>query len=683
MSGIDPAATFRQEAAELLDQFEQALLDLGSNSSDRELIDSAFRAMHTIKGSGAMFGFTEVAAFTHDFETAFDRLRKTGAEAGERLISVALSAKDHVRALIEDPESTDPVFGEAILADLHELTGDGGVADSASASAPAEPSAPAQRRFTVKIRFAPDVIVNGTNPLALLDELRSLGDCTVRADLDRIPDLADLDPTQCHVGWTVDLAGAVTPAAIEDVFLFVRDEMDLEIEELAALPAPLPVETTPAPQVPTAAPAQTAPAPAAPGPADRSPVAAQPAKPAAKTEASSRGDERANATVRVQAERLDRLMDRVGELVIAQARLTQLSTLRRDPQIQAIAEEIERLAAGLRDSAMGMRMVPIGSLFGRFRRLVHDLSRDLGKPVQLVTSGEETELDKTVIERLADPLVHLIRNAIDHGIEMPGQRLEKGKSEAGTIRLDARHVGAEVHVTISDDGRGVDLARVRAKGEEQGLVPAGATPSESEILQLMFHPGFSTAREVSALSGRGVGMDVVKQTIEGLRGKIDVTNRPGNGASFTLRLPLTLAIIEGLLVRVADSRYIIPLSTVEECVELSEADEQRSSSRSFLNIRGELVPFVRLRELFGTDPAREPHPKVVIVSNGDSRVGFVVDQIIGNHHAVIKSLSRMHRDVQSFSGVTILGDGLPALIIDAARLVRGDIARPRRDKEAA
>ena len=560
--------------------------------------------------------------------------------------------------------------------------------ESTPAAVPSEPGGPAQRRFILKIRFAPDVIVNGTNPLALLDELRGLGECTVRADLDRIPDLADLDPTQCHVGWTVELAGAVTPAAIEDVFLFVRDEMDLEIEEQAAAPAPLPAEPVPAQQPAHAAPARAAPVPAASGPdasgsAAQPAVAAHPAKPAARTEASSRGDERANATVRVQAERLDRLMDRVGELVIAQARLTQLSTLRRDPQIQAIAEEIERLAAGLRDSAMGMRMVPIGSLFGRFRRLVHDLSRDLGKPVQLVTSGEETELDKTVIERLADPLVHLIRNAIDHGIEMPGQRLEKGKSEAGTIRLDARHVGAEVHVTISDDGRGVDLARVRAKGEEQGLVPAGATPSESEILQLMFHPGFSTAREVSALSGRGVGMDVVKQTIEGLRGKIDVANRPGNGASFTLRLPLTLAIIEGLLVRVADSRYIIPLSTVEECVELSEADEQRSSSRSFLNIRGELVPFVRLRELFGADPAREPHPKVVIVSNGDSRVGFVVDQIIGNHHAVIKSLSRLHRDVQSFSGVTILGDGLPALIIDAARLVRGDIARPRRDKEAA
>lgn len=680
MSAIDPAATFRQEAAELLEQFEQALLDLGSNPSDRDLIDSAFRAMHTIKGSGAMFGFTDVAAFTHDFETAFDRLRKTGAEADERLISVALAAKDHIRALIEDPASTDPVFGEAILSDLHELTGEAPPADASSAAAPARAAAPAAaRRFSIRMRFAPDVIVNGTNPLVLLDELRGMGDCTVTADLDRLPDFDDLDPTQCHFGWTVEIAGAVTPAAIEDVFLFVRDEMDLEIEELTAAATP----TSPEPVSPTVAPAEPAAQPTI-TPAETAPPAdATSGRSAPRAEAQSRSDERANATVRVQAERLDRLMDRVGELVIAQARLTQLSTLRRDPQIQTIAEEIERLAAGLRDTAMGMRMVPIGSLFGRFRRLVHDLSRDLGKPVQLVTNGEETELDKTVIERLADPLVHLIRNAIDHGIEKPEQRRENGKTETGTIRLEARHVGAEVHVTITDDGRGVDIARVRAKGEEQGLLPPGATPTESEILQLLFHPGFSTAREVSALSGRGVGMDVVKQTIEGLRGKIDVTNRPGQGACITLRLPLTLAIIEGLLVRVADSRYIIPLSTVEECVELSEADEQRSSSRNFLNIRGELVPFVRLRDLFGADPAREPHPKVVIVSNGDSRVGFVVDQIIGNHHAVIKSLSRLHRDVQSFSGVTILGDGLPALIIDAARLVRGDVPRPQRDREAA
>lgn len=677
MSGIDPAATFRQEAAELLEQFEQALLDLGSNPSDRDLIDSAFRAMHTIKGSGAMFGFNEVAAFTHDFETAFDRLRKTGAEAGERLVCVALSAKDHIRALIEDPASTDPVFGEAILADLHELTGEMGSPEAVPAQAGNERPVeePARRSFTVRMRFAPDVIANGTNPLGLLDELRGLGECTVTADLDRLPAFEDLDPAQCHVGWTVDIAGPVTPEAIEDVFLFVRDEMELVIEEhgattTASQPTPAPVVARPEP-----APVQQAPAPVS------AVAAAQ--KPSPTPEAQARADERANATVRVQAERLDRLMDRVGELVIAQARLTQLSTLRRDPQIQTIAEEIERLAAGLRDSAMGMRMVPIGSLFGRFRRLVHDLSRDLGKPVQLVTSGEDTELDKTVIERLADPLVHLIRNAIDHGIEQPDRRRESGKVETGTIRLDARHVGAEVHVTISDDGRGVDLARVRAKGEEQGLIPPGATPTESETLQLMFYPGFSTAREVSALSGRGVGMDVVKQTIEGLRGKIDVANRPGNGASFTLRLPLTLAIIEGLLVRVADSRYIIPLSAVEECVELSPTDEQRSKSRSFLNIRGELVPFVRLRDLFGADPGHEPHPKVVVVSNEESRVGFVVDQIIGNHHAVIKSLSRMHRDVHSFSGVTILGDGQPALIIDAARLVKGDAARPHRDREAA
>ncbi len=376
-------------------------------------------------------------------------------------------------------------------------------------------------------------------------------------------------------------------------------------------------------------------------------------------------------------------MDRVGELVIAQARLTQLSAARRDPHFQNIAEEIERLAAGLRDSAMGMRMVPIGSLFGRFRRLVHDLSRDLGKPVRFLTSGEETELDKTMIERLADPLVHLIRNAIDHGVETPEQRRAAGKDEAGAIRIDARHVGAEVHVTITDDGKGVDLARLRAKGEEKGLLAPGETPTEAELLQLMFHPGFSTAKEVSALSGRGVGMDVVKQTIEGLRGKIDVANRPGNGASFTLRLPLTLAIIEGLLIRIAESRYIIPLSAVEECVELSAADEDRSTCRSFLNIRGELVPFVRLRELFGAGDEREPHPKVVIVASGETRVGLVVDQIIGNHHAVIKSLSRLHRDVQSFSGVTILGDGLPALIIDVARIVKGDSGRPSREREAA
>ena len=405
-----------------------------------------------------------------------------------------------------------------------------------------------------------------------------------------------------------------------------------------------------------------------------SPAAPSEAEARTPPAAARRTDDQAVTTVRVQAERLDALMDRVGELVIAQARLNQIAALRSDPAVKAVAEEIERLAAALRDTTMGIRMVPIGSLFGRFRRLVHDLSRDLGKPVAFVTEGEDTELDKTVIERLADPLVHLIRNAIDHGIEAPERRAAGGKAPTGRILLKAEHAGAQVLITVRDDGAGLDTARIRAKAEENGLLSPGTPLSDHEVHQFLFAPGFSTAREVSALSGRGVGMDVVKKTIESLRGSIDLATQQGAGSAFTLRLPLTLAIIEGLLIRVGDGHYVIPLSAVEECVELPEADRE-ARGRSLLNIRGELVPYLRLRELFGCDVPSEPHQMVIITALAGERVGFVADQIVGSHQTVIKSLSKLHADVTMFSGATILGDGSAALILDVPQLLAAGQAR--------
>ncbi|MDU6240521.1 MAG: chemotaxis protein CheA, partial [Bradyrhizobium sp.] len=368
---------------------------------------------------------------------------------------------------------------------------------------------------------------------------------------------------------------------------------------------------------------------------------------------------------------------RVGELVIAQARLSQLAATSSDPSVKLIAEEIERLAGSLRDTTMGARMVPIGSVFGRFRRLVHDLSLELSKPVDLVTSGEDTELDKTMIECLADPLVHLIRNAIDHGIEATAARAAAGKTEKGRIELHAVHSGAQVLVTVRDNGAGLNTARIRAKAEEQGLIAPGAELPDADIHQFMFHPGFSTAQTISALSGRGVGMDVVKRTIETMRGSIDLSTRPGEGTTVTLRLPLTLAIIEGLLIRVGDARYIIPLSAVEECVELT-AEDQRARGRHFLNIRGDLVPYLMLRDILQSTVSPDTYQKTIIVSTGETRGGLVADQIIGNHQTVIKSLSKLHSDVTIFSGATILGDGTAALILDVAQLV--GLAQAHADK---
>jgi two-component system chemotaxis sensor kinase CheA len=684
---LDPTETFRQEASELLDSLETVLLDLGQTPQDRDLIDAAFRALHTIKGSGAMFGFDKVAAFTHDFETAFDLIRKGKIDANHDIVTVSLSARDYIRTLIEDPDSTDPIIGEAIVEELQRLIGGGATPAKAAAAAEATAAAdapasdePAQAGWRIAIAFEPDILRNGTNPLVLLDDLRALGPCTVEADLDKVPELAALDPESCLITWVVTLESACSQDEIEDVFMFVRDEMKLVVTSLAAagpgfgLDMSMPGEATP-----TASAAEPTPAPKMPA----KPVAAAAAAPSlpspAAPEANRRADDK-GSTVRVQAERLDELMDRVGELVIAQARLSQIAHSGTDLAIKAIAEEIERLASGLRDTTMGVRMVPMGSIFGRFRRLVHDLSRDLGKPVDFVTIGEETEMDKTMIERLADPLVHLIRNAIDHGIENAEDRASTSKSATGRIELAARYVGAQVLVTVQDDGAGLNTARIRAKAEENGLIQPGAAMSEHDIHQFLFHPGFSTAKTISALSGRGVGMDVVKRTIEAMRGTIDLTTIPGHGSSVTLRLPLTLAIIDGLLIRVGEARYIIPLSAVEECIELTAEAEARAKGRSFLNVRGELVPFLRLRDVFDAEGQADPHQKVIVTSIGDTRVGLVVDQIIGSHQTVIKSLSKLHSDVTMFSGATILGDGTAALIMDVAQLVTLGQSRAESDR---
>lgn len=640
MSGLDPIETFRQEAQELLEQVEQGLLDLAHRPGDRDLIDAVFRGLHTLKGSGAMFGFDALAAFTHHCETAFDRVRKGEVPASPRLVACVLAAQDHMRALAEGRPVADGA-GESLLADLHAAV-DGGEAPAAEVDA----AESGTRTWKIRFSLPADALVNGARPLPLLDELRELGECRVRAITDDVPPLEDLVPTECRIAWEVVLTTTHGRDAIDDVFIFVIDEMTLEVEDVTAgAPAPAveAVETS----------------------------AVQPGTEAKPAEIASQDGRaaRSGETVRVPAERLDEMMDRVGELVIAQSRLKQLASSSLDTALRAVAEEIERLAAEMRDTMMVVRMVPVIQLFGRFRRLIHDLQHDTGKKIDLQIEGETTELDKTVIERLADPLVHLVRNAADHGLETPEQRLAAGKPEAGLIRLSARQSGAEVLITITDDGRGVDRDRVRAKAEENGLITPGQALTDNELLQLIFAPGFSTAVAITNLSGRGVGMDVVKKTIEGLRGSLDITSNPGEGSVVSLRIPLTLAIIDGLLVRVGAGRYVIPLASVEECVELSVAQDLRSTGRSLITLRDELVPFIRLREQFNTGSAPDPHQKIVVVSTGQDRVGLVVDQILGDHQTVIKPLSSFHADVGAFSGATILGDGGVALILDIAALV--------------
>lgn len=535
MSGFDDigAEIFREEASELLQSIEKGLMDLEATPSDTELVNSIFRSMHTIKGSGAMFGFTELSQFVHEFETAFDDLRNGRAEVSKELIGLSLQACDQIGKLMDAVDGTDQ-DNQRILASLRQLMRPN--ADGAAVSAPTEETADAEMIgdqaqstaptatdaviTTVRFWLGTDALRLGSNPALLIDELRAFGETTVRALDDRIPTLGDLDPSDCLTGWEVEVAADLSDDDIDMVFLFVRDEMELSVEKRSAEPI-APVDTG----------------------SDNSELASTAAKPAAEptpTQPQAAAKQTAGETMRVATERLDELMDRVGELVIAEARLQALTGATSDPAMMSVAEDIQRLVAGLRDATMSMRMVPIGSILGRFRRLMRDLSSSLNKPLDFVTVGEDTELDKTVIELLADPLVHILRNSVDHGLETPEERLAAGKPETGTIELGAKYSGAEVLITVRDDGRGLNPEKIREKAISRGLMTEKDDLSDNEIFRMIFQPGFSTVDKVTELSGRGVGMDVVMRTIGSLRGEIDLASELGKGTTLTLRLPLTL-----------------------------------------------------------------------------------------------------------------------------------------------
>jgi len=650
--------SFREEAHEILVDLEAALLELNDAPADVELVGRVFRGLHTIKGSGSMFGFEQLAAFTHNLETAFDAVRNGRLAVDPPLVDLTLGALDQMRALLdEDEAASDAGARSMILARLVELTG-----NKVVSSQPAQPSAPAAvpdpppadgAVHLWKIRFqpGPEFLLNGANPLLLIRELADLGELHVEASMDQVAPLKEIDPERCYVRWEMTLASAVSHDAIRDVFIFVEDQCELEIELLEPEPA----------------------------------AAARPAEPAHDGDAvaraleeprSSGGGRRAydkpdNASsLRVPAARLDQFVDLIGELVTVQARLSQVAARLDDPEVSAVSEEVERLSTALRETSMTIRMLPIRGTFEKFRRLVHDLARGLGKDVDLTIEGAETELDKTVIDQLGDPLMHLIRNSMDHGIETAEQRRARGKCATARIHLAARHSGASVQISVSDDGRGIDAAAVKAKAVERGLIAADAQLSEAETFALIFEPGFSTAKTVTDVSGRGVGMDVVRQRVESLRGTIEVKSRPGEGTTVSLRLPLTLAIIDGLLVRVADGLFVLPLASTLECIELTGAEADEANGRRMVNVRGEIVPYIRLREYFRITSPRPAIEQIMVVETDEGRYGFAVDEVLGDCQTVIKSLGRFYRHVQTVSGATILGDGTVALILDPQRMVQ-------------
>lgn len=617
---------FAQEAEELLEKLEEALLALEDEPSNLDLVAEAFRALHTLKGSGAMAGVDDLAAFAHEVEAVFDLVRTGELPVTSQLVSLSLAAKDHLRMQAEGEASEHT--GAQLVAAFKEMSGSA----QTGAGAVAPSSAPTSRQtYDLALSFAPDVFSDGTQIAGFFDELRDLGDLTLEVCTDAVPSVAEMDAERLYLSWRGSLTTDATADAVKEVFMFLADDSGISV-------------------VPRAEQASSA------------------AGGEGAVEKSGRAKASA-ATIKVPVPKLDGLVDLVGELVIAKSRLAAISRKVRDPDLLSVAEDVERLTNDLRDRTMGLRMLPIGTTFRRFQRLVRDLSTDLGKDIQLVTQGAETELDKTVLDRLADPLVHLIRNSADHGLESNEEREAAGKPREGTIRLTAEQTEARVVIQVADDGKGLDAEKIRAKAIERELIAPDAELSAQELYALILEPGFSTAAKVSNVSGRGVGMDAVRRSIEDLSGSLDIASTQGSGTTITIRLPLSLAIMEGLLVRIGDDPFVFPLSLIEECVEPPKRTRSEGPESRLTEVRGELVPFIRLREWFEVTGDADEDGQIVIAHLAQGRFGFLVDRVVGQHQTVIKDLGPVGRDVDGLSGATILGDGTVALILDAAKIV--------------
>jgi two-component system chemotaxis sensor kinase CheA len=694
---------YQVEVQDTLNSAEQLLLQLEESPTDTGLINAVFRDLHTIKGSSAMNGIDQVASFIHKLEDAYDQARNGELRVNTELIDVALKSLDYVRQLVNarvDVSKTDQAAAAAIQGRIDSLMV-GSIAVSAEVDLLApqvtgdnnKEDVPSHNLYHVK--FVPDanLMFRGSNVIGLLEEILELGPCRLVTDIRQVPRLDKIKPDTIYTSWRILVAFSGDQELLDDVFMFVLDDSVVSIaplvQEITYRKAYQLVErlyllldtdpdlsvgrlqdaartllednknTESLVEVHTDT-------------ATINQPAEQPSSESVVAPSFSTGQELAadKKFIRVPAERIDMQLDLVGELVIAQAGLTQYSGMARDSRLDAIAEVIERLTDDLRDNTMNLRMLPVGNLFSRYKRVVRDMALRIGKQITLTTEGDEIELDKTVIDQLGDPLVHLIRNSVDHGLEPATERIAAGKASTGTIKLSAAHVGSSVVITVSDDGRGLDRDTIRSRAESHGLLTPLVSYSDNEVFKQIFQPGFTTVHKISDMSGRGVGMDVVKRVIDKLQGTIEIHSQPGQGTQIGLRVPLTLAIIDGLLIDVGDSFFVLPLGLVDEVVDLRQARGDSATENNILNIRGAIVPYVFLREILNINNRSDDIERVVIVSSGGERVGLVVDRVVGQHQTVIKGLGKAYEKVSNFSGSTILGDGTVALILDVPDLLR-------------
>jgi two-component system, chemotaxis family, sensor kinase CheA len=672
---------FINEAADLVNSLEEAVLSLETNREEITLIEQIFRVMHTFKGNSNMFGFDKISEFTHHLETIYDLVRTGKLAMTNELFNVTFQSVDHLKKLLKDEDLKD----KNTLAAHHQLleeiikivqTHDKDLVTINAGTGGANSGG--QKTYHIYFEPNENILLTGNNLLYLIDDLLSLGEGRAIPDINRIPVLKEIKGTSCYISWNVFLATAEDEAAIREVFLFVEGDCNLKITCLSKnqnlfLQEHFVKEVTrhglfsdtfnPDKIVGY--------------------LAAIQSENLTNTETDTRilASTKESSSIKVSSDKLDELMNLVSELVTTQARLSLFSEESHIAELNVIAENIEKISRRLRDNTFNICLIPIGSMHTRFKRLVRDLGNELGKEVEFLVEGSETELDKTIVESITDPLLHIIRNSMDHGIERTEDRIKSGKPAKGKILLKAYYSGANVHIEIIDDGAGLNTDRIKQKAIEKGLIPYDAKLSQKEIYDLVFLPGFSTAEKVTGISGRGVGMDVVKRNIGDIRGDIAIESLLGEGTKITIILPLTLSIIDGLLVRIENTHFIIPLSAVEKCYEVNHSVFV-NNFKELIVLEGEQLPYLYLRDEFMISENCPEIEQVVVVRYEDKRIGLSVDSIVGEYQAVLKPLGKLYRSVQIISGATILGDGTVALVLDTTQMVK-QLVIQHKNKEIA
>jgi two-component system chemotaxis sensor kinase CheA len=689
---------FLEEAQDNLRQFEAALLVMETDPDDAENLNAAFRAAHTIKGGAGLFGCTAVVAFTHEAETLLEALRSGQHPMSEHTVALLLQSRDMIGKLLDEVHSgeSDPDVARdaaALGGQLRAVTqGAGAASQVASQQAVSGGSVSGgssdEGLWHISLRFGQDALRNGLDPISFIRYLGKLG--TVRELVtvsETVPELMALDAESCYLGFEISFFGDVSRADLDQVFEFVVEDCDIQIlapdaspQECAALREKRGTSDAMRELMDRLVPERVHEFKAAESGAQAGPVELEEVSPERRAggverrSGARRGDDA--KFIRVRADKLDQLVDLIGELVIASSGAKLVAQREDSPDFMEIAMRIGDLVEGARDGALGLRMVPIGETFGRFQRVVRDVSKSLGKEVDLELTGGDTELDKAMVETIADPLTHLVRNSLDHGLETTEGRIAAGKPPRGRIALNAYHEGGQIVIEVSDDGRGVNREKVLAKAKEKGLVAADAQPSDAEIDQLICAPGFSTADFVTDISGRGVGMDVVKRNVDSLRGTMQIVSSPGVGTTIQIRLPLTLAIIDGFLTQVGQVHYVLPLDVMVECIETPASCRVSNTDVSgVFDLRGEVLPYVDIRRAFGHAGEAPSRQSMVVVRSNRTKVGLLVDRLLGEHQTVIKPLGAVFKHLQGIAGSTILGSGEVGLILEVPTLLQ-TISRP-------